>query len=64
MLRVVRLEAVEDPRNNLEAVVGSGAKCLPGDKLFCGDGRPAREAKLSYPKGIVVSMYKEVCYCF
>ncbi|XP_022650380.1 teneurin-m-like isoform X4 [Varroa destructor] len=60
VLRVVRLEAVEDPRNNLEAVVGSGAKCLPGDKLFCGDGRPAREAKLSYPKGIVVSMYKEI----
>ncbi|OQR79684.1 teneurin-3-like [Tropilaelaps mercedesae] len=60
VLRAVRLDSVEDSRNNLEVVVGTGAKCLPGDKLFCGDGRPAREAKLSYPKGIAVSMYREI----
>ncbi|XP_028969053.1 teneurin-m [Galendromus occidentalis] len=60
VFRVIRLDDVVDVKNNVELVVGTGAKCLPGDKLFCGDGRPAREAKLSYPKGIAISMNNEI----
>lgn len=43
-------------KNNIEAVVGSGGKCLPGDKMLCGDGRKARDAKLAYPKGNFTSI--------
>ncbi|CAG0878874.1 unnamed protein product [Darwinula stevensoni] len=33
-------------------VVGSGQRCLPGDKSGCGDGSSSLNAKLTYPKGI------------
>ncbi|XP_075677439.1 teneurin transmembrane protein Ten-m isoform X1 [Dermatophagoides pteronyssinus] len=55
VFRVINTESPNDPRNNLEVFVGSGVKCLPGDRTACGDGRSAREAKLSYPKGIVLA---------
>lgn len=32
-------------------VVGSGQRCLPGDKNRCGDGGQAIHARLTYPKG-------------
>ncbi|KAG8175100.1 hypothetical protein JTE90_024602 [Oedothorax gibbosus] len=47
-------------QDNLEVVVGSGEKCLPGDKLSCGDGRLAKLARLAYPKGIAVSAQNEI----
>ncbi|KAG8184007.1 hypothetical protein JTE90_024464 [Oedothorax gibbosus] len=47
-------------RNNTEAVVGSGEKCLPRDKDQCGDGRPARDARLAYPKGIAITKDGEI----
>lgn len=55
ILRVINLDSPADPRNNLEVFVGTGVKCLPGDRTACGDGRSARDAKLSYPKGIAMA---------
>ncbi|XP_064481660.1 teneurin-m-like isoform X2 [Ornithodoros turicata] len=60
ILQVVSYTNIADVKNNIMIMVGNGAKCLPGDKLLCGDGRPAREAKLAYPKGIAVSMNGEL----
>ena len=55
ILRAINLESPSDPRNNLEVFVGTGVKCLPGDRTACGDGQSARDAKLSYPKGIAMA---------
>ena len=41
--------------NNFEVVVGSGEPCLPADPEMCGDGRPALEARLVFPKGVAIS---------
>ncbi|RWS12485.1 teneurin-m-like protein [Dinothrombium tinctorium] len=61
ILRAINLiEPIVNPRNNLEAVVGSGIKCLPGNKNLCGDGRLARDARLAYPKGIAISLNNEM----
>ncbi|CAN7937034.1 unnamed protein product [Ixodes hexagonus] len=60
ILQVVSYKDIPDVKNNIMVVVGNGAKCLPGDKLLCGDGRPARDAKLAYPKGIAISMHNEL----
>lgn len=51
ILRVKLPEETIDVKDNLEVVVGSGEKCLPGDKFSCGDGRLAKLARLAYPKG-------------
>lgn len=51
VFRATEYVNIPDIKNNIEAIVGSGGKCLPGDKLLCGDGRKARDAKLAYPKG-------------
>ena len=51
ILRVKQSEDSFDVKDNLEVVVGSGEKCLPGDKFSCGDGRLAKLARLAYPKG-------------
>ena len=60
ILRTINSSNPPDPRSNLEVVVGSGVKCLPGDKLLCGDDRPARTARLAYPKGIAISLTGEL----
>jgi len=49
---ICRLDKVEDPESNLDVVVGNGDRCFPHDSLKCGDGKPAPEARLIYPKGI------------
>ncbi|XP_037506550.1 teneurin-m isoform X1 [Rhipicephalus sanguineus] len=54
VLRVHSLDKVDDPDSNFDVVVGSGERCLPRDN--CGDGRPALEAKLAYPKGLAVAV--------
>lgn len=51
ILRMKLPEESTDIKDNLEVVVGSGEKCLPGDKFSCGDGRLAHLARLAYPKG-------------
>ncbi|XP_023220703.1 teneurin-m-like isoform X2 [Centruroides sculpturatus] len=60
IFRVINLNDIVDIKNNIEVVVGSGSKCLPGDKLLCGDGRTARDAKLAYPKGMAISAHNEI----
>lgn len=37
-----------------------GEKCTPGDLDLCGDGGPALQAKLTFPKGIAVSVDKTI----
>ena len=41
--------------NNDNVVAGTGERCLPGAADACGDGRPAAEARLDYPKGIALA---------
>ena len=60
VLRTVNAIDPEDASKNLEVVIGSGVKCLPGDKHHCGDGRSAKEARLSYPKGIAINLNGEI----
>ncbi|RWS25563.1 teneurin-m-like protein [Leptotrombidium deliense] len=63
ILRVLNSDskaATFDKQHNVEVVVGSGAKCLPGIRNKCGDGRNARDARLAYPKGIVVTSNNEI----
>ena len=47
--QVLRLGATRD--HLPVVVVGSGQRCLPGDKNRCGDGGQAIHARLTYPKG-------------
>ncbi|XP_038105737.1 teneurin-a isoform X4 [Culex quinquefasciatus] len=58
ILRVVQLENVPDPSSNSDVVVGSGQRCIPGDEENCGDGGPAKQARLSHPKGIAIAADK------
>lgn len=56
--QIIRVKDVEDsqtPEYNWEVVVGSGERCLPGDEAHCGDEGLARDAKLTYPKGVAIS---------
>ncbi|XP_074600900.1 teneurin-m-like isoform X2 [Brevipalpus obovatus] len=60
ILRVMNVTGSTDTRKNVEVVVGSGLKCLPGDKSACGDGKPAKDARLAYPKGIAITLSGEM----
>lgn len=51
ILRVTSMTDASSTKNNTEPIVGNGEKCLPRDKDQCGDGRPAKDARLAYPKG-------------
>ncbi|XP_037907848.1 teneurin-m isoform X3 [Hermetia illucens] len=55
IIRVRDKDDFTDPEHNWEPIVGSGERCLPGDEAHCGDGAQARDAKLSYPKGIAIT---------
>ncbi|XP_055525741.1 teneurin-a isoform X2 [Wyeomyia smithii] len=58
ILIIIQLENVPDPSANSDVVVGSGQRCIPGDEESCGDGGPAKEARLSHPKGIAIAADK------
>ncbi|XP_046747872.1 teneurin-a isoform X3 [Diprion similis] len=58
ILRALSLEKVNDPSINMETVVGSGERCIPGDEGHCGDEGPAIHAKLAHPKGIAIAADK------
>ena len=51
ILKALSLKNVQHPSLNIEAVVGSGERCIPGDESHCGDEGPAIRAKLAHPKG-------------
>jgi len=51
ILRVKTMGPVRDLTRNYEVVAGNGDQCVPGDRQLCGDGGPAAQAKLFYPKG-------------
>jgi len=55
IMEVIDIENPRDIENNWQTLIGSGIRCLPGDEDRCGDGGPARYARLIYPKGIAVS---------
>lgn len=58
VLKVLYLYNVTDPSSNMDPVVGSGQRCIPGDEENCGDNGPAIKARLSHPKGIAISADK------
>ncbi|GFR19459.1 teneurin-m [Trichonephila clavata] len=60
ILRTISISESASSKNNTEAVVGSGEKCLPRDKDQCGDGRSAKDARLAYPKGIAITKDGEI----
>ena len=47
-------------KNNSVVVVGTGERCIPGDVDACGDGGQAINARLSYPKGLAISVDKTI----
>ncbi|XP_015119824.1 teneurin-a [Diachasma alloeum] len=58
ILKALSLDDVTDPSINIEPVVGSGERCIPGDEGHCGDEGPAILAKLAHPKGIAIAADK------
>ncbi|XP_067120237.1 teneurin-m-like isoform X3 [Centruroides vittatus] len=60
ILQVVALSDIPNIKDNIVPIIGNGGKCLPGDKLLCGDGRAAKDARLAYPKGIAISPQNEI----
>ncbi|XP_033329180.2 teneurin-a transmembrane protein isoform X3 [Megalopta genalis] len=58
ILKALTLDVVQSPSINIEPVVGSGERCIPGDESHCGDEGPAIRAKLAHPKGIAIAADK------
>ncbi|XP_043256177.1 teneurin-a isoform X2 [Colletes gigas] len=58
ILKALTLKVVQNPSINIEPVVGSGERCIPGDESHCGDEGPAIRAKLAHPKGIAIAADK------
>ena len=56
--RILKVDDVERPMENWEVMVGTGERCVPGDEDRCGDGGQASQAKLSFPKGLAISVDK------
>ena len=51
IIRVKTMGPVRSLLDNYEDVAGNGEECTPGEEDLCGDGGPAIQAKLRYPKG-------------
>ena len=49
-------EKIKETKNNFKPVVGTGERCIPGSGDSCGDGGPANEARLDYPKSVAISV--------
>ncbi|XP_035826375.1 teneurin-m, partial [Aplysia californica] len=55
IIRVRTMGPVPDLLDNFEVVAGNGEECTPGEEDMCGDGGPAVNARLRYPKGIAIN---------
>ncbi|XP_076467550.1 teneurin-3-like isoform X4 [Babylonia areolata] len=55
IIRIKTMGPVRSLLDNYEDVAGNGEECTPGEEDLCGDGGPAIQAKLRYPKGIAIS---------
>ena len=55
IMEIIDTESPANPETNWRSLIGSGVRCLPGDEDRCGDGGPAAQARLIYPKGLAVS---------
>ena len=55
ILEIPDTAAPTDVDHNWRLLAGSGQRCLPGDEAGCGDGGPAAQARLIYPKGMAVT---------
>jgi hypothetical protein len=51
IIQVKTMGRVRALDGNFEVIAGNGEQCLPGEKEKCGDGGPASQARLMYPKG-------------
>lgn len=56
IIRVRTMGPVPDLLDNYEVVAGNGEECTPGEADLCGDGGPAVNARLRYPKGILLEL--------
>ena len=57
--QIWRVEDVERPKDvakNWKVFAGNGQRCVLGDSDACGDGGPATDARLAYPKGLAVAV--------
>ena len=49
---------MRDDDEQWAAVVGNGQRCIPNDNDECGDGGPAKSARLAFPKGLAIAADK------
>ena len=62
ILEIIDTVSPSDVEHNYRVLIGSGVRCLPGDEDRCGDGGPALQARLIYPKGLAVSSQGDVYF--
>nr|KAG5705432.1 hypothetical protein BaRGS_004559 [Batillaria attramentaria] len=55
IIRIKTMGPVRSLLDNYEDVAGNGEECTPGEEDLCGDGGPAIQARLRYPKGIAIN---------
>ena len=59
IIRLVKIDSIENLRENYEIVVGDGQFCTldVGNNVTCGDELLAKDVSLSYPKGLTIDRY-------
>jgi teneurin len=59
IIRLTKIDSIENLRENYEIVVGDGQFCTPDvlNNVTCGDEQLAKDVSLSYPKGLTIDRY-------